>query len=429
VQAGQDVLAQQRERDAQQRGQQQIQEASQIDPGEFARRQAAHEQELRGQQAQTFAGRAQQEAQASVTTLDLVDQQRQLDAAGQLASLRTETLNREGSIVDLQRQEADLADQMRVTNRENLDLLERQTQARLDAVGASNRLNDLQFATQRDQLEIQATRADVRRGALDPSALQAIPAIRQRLRDEMLATPRAQLDALTAGRPAELAGRDVQQDQLQRALAAIPEERQQRGLEDQLTPLQQAQRLTDERTQAINRQLELARLAEEPQRTAAERNVLAATAVALAAEQSVRDAQLWATGIHDGLTDLERAWQITQGLTAPSPNPTPDRQPGASQYKDATSPISSTRASAAADTAGQAVVLAGGSVDQASAAAARAYAGDSASGAVGDTYHITLNVGGSNASAAEISQALLAALNQRAQRGPRAAPRTLVGAH
>jgi hypothetical protein len=328
-------------------------------------------------EAQRFAGRAQQEAQASVTTLDQVDQERQLNAAGDLAKLRAETLGREGNIVDLQRQEADLADQMRVTNRENLDLLERQTRARLDAVGASNRLNDVQFATQRDQLSIQAIRSDVRRGALDPSALQDIPAIRQRLRDEQLATPRAQLNALTAGRPTELAGRAVQQDQLQRVLADVPLQRQQRGLEDQLTPLQQQQRATDERTQGLNRELELARLAEEPQRTAAERNVLAATAVALAADQSVRSAQEWAANIHDGLTELERAWQLL-GAIAPGPG-----------------------------------TSASGATDQASGA---------------DRTTITVNVTNANASAQNITSAMLQALNQRAQRGPRAAPRTMVGA-
>lgn len=346
AQAAQDVLARQRQRDAQQPGVDAIvDQARQVDPLEFERRQAARAAQLQAGQAQAFAGRAQAEAQGQVATLDLVDRQRQLDAAGDLARLRGETLGREAGIVDLQRQEADLADRQRIAGRENLDLLEQQTRARLGSLDAANRLNDVQYAAQHDVTEIQAIRADVRRGALDPSALQRIPELRQEVRAERLATPRAEFEAQAAQRPADLAGRAVGRDQLNAALRQIPIEREQRGVEDQLTPLQQAQRLTDQRTQSINRQLELARLAEEPQRTAAERNVLAATAVALAADASVRSAEEWASGIHNGLTDLQRAWAILGDIpqappiigpqpvavpesTAPStgPNPTPDRQ-------------------------------------------------------------------------------------------------------
>jgi hypothetical protein len=365
-------------------------------------------------EAQRFAGGAQAEAQAGVTTLNLTDQQRELDRAGELASLRTETLAREGNILDLQRQEADLADRMALAGRENLDLLRQQTQARLDSLGASNRLNDLQYDTQHTSLQIQAIRSDVRRGALDPSALEQIPELRQQLRADQLATPRAQLQALEANRPADLASRGVQQDQLQVALRQIPLETQNRALQDELAPQQQQQRGTDERTQGVNRELELARLAEEPQRTTAERNVLAATAVALAADQSVRSAQEWAQGIHDGLTDLERAWQITQSI-APGPGALTAGMPAADMS-----------ASARADAAGQAIIAGGGSVQDATAAAGRAYADPTGGG--GDRITINVTVGGSNASPQQITSAVLSALNQRAQRGPRAAPRTLVGA-
>jgi hypothetical protein len=425
AQAAQDVYSQQQQRDAQQYDPL-VNQARQVAPEEFDRREAARTAQLQAGQAQTFAGRAQAEAQAGVTSINLVDQQRQLDAAGDLARLRTEALGREGNIVDLQRQEADLADRQRVAARENLDLLEAQTRARLDSLQAVNQLNDLQYQERHTATEITAIRADVRRGALDPAALEAIPALRLERRAERLATPRAELNAQEAQRPGELIGRAQTQDELNRTLRTIPLQREQRGLEDQLLPQQEAQRLTEERTQELNRQLEIARLAEEPQRSAAERNVLAATAVSLAADIAARRADEWAAGIHNGLTDIERAWVILKDLPAapliigpqpiagsPAPeqpkftNPTPDRQPDPALTQAGISTPS--------------IAVPGG---QGGAGAAQV----STTSIDNGTFNITVQVGGSNASPAEIGRAVLQALNGRTNRAPSATPRTMVGA-
>lgn len=281
---------------------------------EFDRRAAARTAQTSAQEASRLAARAGADAQSRLQTLAATDQQRQLNAAQQVADLRTETLGREGGIVELQRQEADLADRMRVAQRENLDLVLQETAARQSALGPANALATVQFNQRRALLEIQARRQDVRLGVADASTLSAIPDLRQQLRTAVRQTPRAELNDLLAQRQVQLQEQRVTADQLARTVRVTGIEGQQRGLEDQLTPLQQAQRLTDQRTADLNRQLELAQLAETAERTAAEQAALAASEIVNASDAAARRSEEWAANINDGLTDLQRAQSILADL-------------------------------------------------------------------------------------------------------------------
>lgn len=338
LQAAEDTLAQRSQNEARQRAQsfreglvRNIQTAREIGPvataraeqdlAAFDRRVSARTAQNQAQQAGTLAQRAQANAQAQLTGLSLQQQQRQLGAAQSLANLRLETLGREGDIVDLQRQQADLADRITIAGRNNLDLVRQQAQARLQSLPSSEALNDNNFEQRRLLLRIQAIRSDVRRGVLDPSALGDIPAMRQQIRDLMREAPRLESNALEAARPGELLQRQAEREQLNQTIKLSVLQDQQRVLEDQLIPLQEAQRLTDERTAAIRRQLEIQQLGDTAARSAAEQGLITATAAATVADLAVRRAQDWAAGISGGLTDIERAWQLLATLPQPSLNP------------------------------------------------------------------------------------------------------------
>lgn len=297
---------------------------------DFDRRAQARAAQGRANEAAGLAGRAAADAEARVKNLELGAQQRQLAVAGDIASLRVDTLSREGSIVSLQRQEADLADRTRVAQRENLDLLNAQVQARQAARSAAEALNNIQYAQNTAALKEQAIRADVRRGALSADALLEIPKLRQQERGLSLQAPRAEYEAAVAERPGELIQRQLDKQADTRQLELNTLEGQRRALDDQLVPLQQAQRLTDERTAAIGRQLELATLAETKERTAAQYAYIEAQLVTSAAEVAARQAERWAAGIHDGLTDLDRATGLLKNLpgqtVATGEGGGPDRQ-------------------------------------------------------------------------------------------------------
>jgi hypothetical protein len=208
------------------------------------------------------------------------------------------------NIVDVQRQEADLADRQRVAARTNLDLLNQQIQARQSARPAQYALENLQFQQQQAQLQAEAIRANVRRGVADPSTLSQIPELRRQLRSLALEAPQASLSALQANRPGTLIQRQLDQEQDTRQTILNQLEAEQRRLDDQLIPLQEAQRLTDEATTSLETQLAIRDQLAAKERQAAVDAQLAAQSIVSASQAAATNAQYWVDSITTGMNTL-----------------------------------------------------------------------------------------------------------------------------
>lgn len=264
----------------------------------------------KAQQAQNLANIAVQQRQAVVQQLDIQEQQRHLGIANDLAALQIETLNRQGNIVDLTRQEADLQDRINVAARDNLDLQDQLIQARQAARPAQYGAEDIQREQQLLLARANAIRANVIRGTEPASDLGQIADIRKQLIDLARRAPEAQFQALAAQQPQIDIQRQIDQEHDARQLILDQLARQQRALQDEITPLQEAQRITDEQSQQLQRQVELQDALATAAKTAAQQNLLNAQAIETSSKVAVTNAQLWVDLITSGLATLQKAEDI-----------------------------------------------------------------------------------------------------------------------
>jgi hypothetical protein len=256
--------------------------------------------------AQSLASRAQAEAQAQITAIQLQSEQRRLSVAVELAGYRAQELQTEGALAPLLEQQANLQNRITQASRDNLDTRRQLVSAEQGALGAQA----VTSAGQYDQNMAQAVARQRMARLLQGQDVSDLPSldqlIQQNYRGQLIEAENAP-NLVRSQRGVEVTQQQATAQDLVRQQTLTDLEGQRRALEDQTTPLQEALRLTQEREASVQRSLELADLGNAASVNAAQQALNQANAIRLVADETARIAQDYSDHMVTGATALERA--------------------------------------------------------------------------------------------------------------------------
>jgi hypothetical protein len=260
------------------------------------------ELELAGQLSVVTLAQHAIQAQATLASgrlqsIQIAESDRRLGYADQTAQYQKQGIQIQQQMSPLLLQQAALQDRITVASRDNLGIRRELIAAQQAALPSEGALSELNYEQQRIQLQAQARQASLIRGQGGGGYPDFGTLTRQFTQGE-LNRPEVELQALDARQQVARAQMASTAEGLGRQMTGADLEEQARAIQDQLMPLQEAQRLEQSRSEALQQYLDLLDLED--------------TAAKTAAESAVNLSQQQLLGIQETLVPLQLQAELAQ---------------------------------------------------------------------------------------------------------------------